>query len=168
MRRIDYQRLYEWSFSRERLISAMRIISVPAVAAVVVAFVVFVARSALVYSLPRALTVLAVSGIPFLLVSLLRRLLGAKRPHELIDLEALPRHGCGDSFPLRHAFSAFHIGALILPELPVLGAAVLLLGVYISLSRVLLGIHFIRDVLAGAITGVATGIIGAVCIYFFA
>ena len=48
---------------------------------------------------------------------------------------------------------------------PPAGIAFLLLGTALALCRVIGGVHFPRDVLAGAVMGVLSGIIGYWLIY---
>ena len=83
---------------------------------------------------------------------------------EVIECEALSDMASGrkkgHSFPSRHVFSAFIIGTLWMILSPYVGAATLLFGAVIAISRVLLGIHFLRDVIVGAVIGVASGVIG--------
>ena len=71
-----------------------------------------------------------------------------------------PRSGRGRSFPSRHAFSALAIGVSALPLCPVPAIIVLALSVLMCIARVLVGIHFIRDVAAGAAIGVISAILG--------
>ena len=100
------------------------------------------------------------AAVPFVFVSIVRRLIRAPRPYELYDFyENLPKDKSGSSFPSRHAFSAFVIGTLAMPHSIILGVCVLALGVILSVARVLLGIHFIRDILAGALVGAISGIL---------
>ena len=172
MRKLDYPRLYRWSASHPRLIRVLMGLRVPAVILVVLSFAAYLGFSAYLGSVPRAVIAAVVSGVPFVLVSVLRRILGERRPYEVYDFGEFgiekPRGKGGDSFPSRHSFSSFMIGTLMLPDVPVLGALVLLLAVFISTLRVLVGIHFLKDVTVGAIIGVLTGAIGAVCLHFFA
>lgn len=101
-------------------------------------------------------------SVPFVLVSIFRRALNAPRPYELYDFyEKAPKDKSGRSFPSRHAFSAFAIGAFMLFCYPVIGAVMLFFALLLCVCRVLLGIHFIRDVLAGALVGVLTSVLGA-------
>jgi membrane-associated phospholipid phosphatase len=101
-------------------------------------------------------------ALPFVILSLLRRVINAPRPYELYEFfEAPPKRKKGKSFPSRHAFSIFAIGTLCLFVNPLLGALTLALGILMCIFRVLLGIHFVRDVVAGAIVGVACSLIGA-------
>ena len=171
MRRIDYPKLYKWSASRPKLTRAMRGLYVPMVVLVAASYALHVVLALWLGSLTVGLTLLAVSGCPFVAVSLLRYLIDAPRPYEVYDLSGLglevPRHKSGRSFPSRHTFSAFLIGTLLLPGVPSLGAVVLLVGICLATSRVLLGIHFIRDVVSGAVIGVIAGVLGALCIRLF-
>ena len=48
----------------------------------------------------------------------------------------------------------------MLPQNIALGIGLLLLGAVLGVMRVLLGVHFIRDVVAGALIGVISGAIG--------
>ena len=111
---------------------------------------------------------LAVSALPFLLISLFRRVMDAPRPYEVYDLSELgidrPKRKEGRSFPSRHVFSAFLIGTLLFAYLPPLGGAVLSLGALLAVLRVLLAIHFVRDVVVGAIFGTVSGVIGLLVI----
>ena len=70
----------------------------------------------------------------------------------------------GLSFPSRHVFSAFLIGTVLLSESIALGAIVLALGLLIALARVVLLIHFVRDVIAGAVIGVLAGVLGVIAL----
>lgn len=102
--------------------------------------------------------------IPFALVSVLRILLDLPRPYEVVDYEpfTLSARGRkrGGSFPSRHVLCAFTIGVLLIKYSAVLGVCTLLVGVYIGTERTLRGIHFPKDVIAGSIIGVVSGIIG--------
>ena len=114
-----------------------------------------------------ALSYLAILGFPFLLVSLLRRLLDAKRPYQVYDFyQNPPKNKDGSSFPSRHAFSAFAIGTVCIFAYPVLGSALLLAGAGMCVCRVLLGVHFIRDVVAGAACGISCSLIGTLILLF--
>ena len=111
-----------------------------------------------------AVKLMAVCGIPFVLVSLFRKILNAPRPYELFDdiYELPPKKKDGCSFPSRHVFSAFAIGTALCFIYPIVGAVILVFGVAMSISRVLLGKHFPRDVIAGALIGAVTSVIGMI------
>ena len=114
----------------------------------------------------RLLRCILVPGISFVILSAVRRRLGWKRPYEVYGGKPLiEKESKGDSFPSRHVFSAFVIAMawLILSDLPVLGRVLLGAGVILALLRVLLGVHFLSDVLAGALAGVLSGLL---CLFF--
>ena len=45
-------------------------------------------------------------------------------------------------------------------DLPPLGAALLVLGALLAVARVVSGVHFVRDVVSGAVIGVLSAVIG--------
>ena len=91
----------------------------------------------------------------------MRRVINAWRPYQTYDLDALitsaPHRKSGSSFPSRHVFSSFLIGMIAFGYVPVLGVITLALGLVLAVSRVCLGIHFIRDVVCGALIGIVSG-----------
>jgi undecaprenyl-diphosphatase len=61
------------------------------------------------------------------------------------------------SFPSGHAMSAFAIAVPLSMFYPQLQVALLALSLSIAASRVLLGMHFVSDVMAGSLVGAALG-----------
>lgn len=111
---------------------------------------------------PRLLRCILIPGISFLLLSFVRKKLGWKRPYELYPVKPLiPKESTGNSFPSRHVFSVFMIGMTALYLYPPLGAVILVIGVIMAFLRVLGGIHFPRDVIAGAAVGILCGLLFA-------
>ena len=109
----------------------------------------------------RSLRIALTCGVPFVLVSAARHLLDLPRPFEVYDFEpVLPREKPGRSFPSRHVFSICVIGTVWCFLKPWVGVVLLALGVGLAAMRVVTGLHFARDVLAGAAVGVAAGLIG--------
>ncbi len=101
------------------------------------------------------------AGVSFALVSLARRLIDAPRPYDVLEIEPLiARGGAGEGFPSRHVFSCFLIATLWLAWLPAVGAILYVLGLVVALTRVVGGVHYPRDVLAGALIGLACGVLG--------
>ena len=100
-------------------------------------------------------------SVGYVAVTVVRRLINAPRPYELYDFyENKPKEREGRSFPSRHAYSSFVIATIAFAYSVPLGIGLLLMGLALAASRVLLGIHFIRDVLCGALVGVISGLIG--------
>ncbi len=104
---------------------------------------------------------IVIPGVFFVLVSVFRRIYNAKRPYEVYCIPAvLKKDSPGKSFPSRHIFSVFIIGVTFMYIRPALGVAVMVLGVIQAVIRVLGGVHFIRDVICGALVGTVFGMIG--------
>lgn len=61
------------------------------------------------------------------------------------------------SFPSGHALNAFALAATVGLALPALAVPLLFCAASIAVSRVVLGAHFIADVLAGALIGATLG-----------
>ena len=66
----------------------------------------------------------------------------------------------GQSFPSRHALSAAVLAAVWLSFYPAVGGFMVAVTVAICVLRVLAGVHFPRDVIAGALLGFSLGIVG--------
>ena len=157
-------RLYDGVYSRPGLVKGLRIFDKVAVALVALSFAYALFVLLFVGELISALRLVLLAAIPFVAVSLMRSLINLERPYEVFDTpylrEMSVKRKKGHSFPSRHVFSAFLIGTLWLMYSPYIGTAVLLLGAFLALERVLLGIHFIKDVIAGAMVGLISGFIG--------
>lgn len=105
-------------------------------------------------------------GVPlfgFIAVTLLRSLIHKKRPYEALDFK--PIHykttlKSGKSFPSRHTASAALIAMAVFAYLPVPGLVLLFMAALVALSRVLSGMHYIADVIAGLAFGIIVGLIG--------
>ncbi len=97
----------------------------------------------------------------FVAMGLVRRWRNAPRPYEAFDIKPLvPKKDLkiGRSFPSRHAFCAFLIATMFAVVFRSFGGMVpLLLATALGVARVLEGVHFPRDVVAGAVLGVAAG-----------
>ena len=115
-----------------------------------------------------AITVCVICGMPFAVVTLLRRMIDLPRPYEIYDFyEVAPKNKKGKSFPSRHAFSIFIIATVMLLSYPAVAALLFALGVLLSVCRVLTGIHFVRDVVTGALLCVISGGLGILSIALF-
>lgn len=103
-----------------------------------------------------------VTAVGFAAVSFFRRRFNAPRPYECCSIALLiARDGAGKSFPSRHAFSAFAIAASWFVASAPVAVVLLVAAVVLAVCRVLGGVHFPRDVVAGAFIGSATGALAA-------
>lgn len=97
----------------------------------------------------------------FILVSVIRKCIDAKRPYEKYDIKPLfIKDTKGESMPSRHVFSITIIAMCWLYVSVPIGSIMLALVIIMAVSRVLAGVHFVRDVLAGFAVGILCGIAG--------
>lgn len=149
-------------YSSKKASTSLKIISHTAVAISVIAY-----AAVLVYtyveSLRDAAYMLIFSAVPFVIVTVVRKYINAPRPYELYHFyKNPPKQKRGQSFPSRHVFSAFIIATLSTTVSIPLAAALFAVGISLAASRVLLGMHFIRDAVAGALIGIISGILGII------
>ena len=111
-----------------------------------------------------ACVTIAVPAVSFILVSVFRAKLNARRPYEVYQFQPLiPKDKCGNSFPSRHVFSMFVIGTTIAWQCMWAAVIVWALGIVLAVTRVAGGVHFPKDVIAGMCIGI---ILGAACRFF--
>ena len=103
-----------------------------------------------------------VPGVSFVVVSLFRKLVNRPRPYEVYDYTPLiHKETRGKSFPSRHAFSIFMIAMTFhAAGLSVAAGIIGVLGLLLAALRVMGGVHFVKDVVAGAVLGILCGIMG--------
>jgi membrane-associated phospholipid phosphatase len=101
--------------------------------------------------------------VSFVLVTVVRRLINRARPYEAYGIpSAVYKSTTGKSFPSRHVFSIFIIAVTFLylgPD-PMIGLALFAAGVILGIIRILIGVHYVSDVVVGAIVGILAGFIG--------
>ena len=111
---------------------------------------------------------ITVPFISFVVISVIRAVLNSPRPYELYKIKpVINKETRGKSFPSRHVFSAFVIGTTVLYSNIILGIIVFAVGILIGFIRVIAGVHFIRDVLCGALFGIVFGTVGLAVYNFY-
>ncbi len=100
------------------------------------------------------LRMLSLSATAFLLVSLIRYLVAAPRPS---TEEAKKKKS--PSFPSRHTFSAFYLSALAFRFSSAASMLLYAAAICLGATRVFLGLHHQRDVVAGAALGVLLSVV---------
>lgn len=109
---------------------------------------------------PEFLKVLFVPACTFVFITVLRQVINAPRPYETNGIVPLiKKDTVGLSFPSRHTASVFIIAMAYLYVNILLGLVMLIFAILIGLSRFLFGVHFARDVIAGAGISIIIGII---------
>jgi undecaprenyl-diphosphatase len=109
-----------------------------------------------------ALSVLA-AGIGIVIAAVVARLVDRPRPFVAHpQIHAFLAHAPDPGFPSDHATAAFAIGSVLVLRLGVRALPVLLAALALALSRVIVGVHYPGDVIAGAFIG--TGAAVAVCV----
>ena len=112
------------------------------------------------YSVRKAFFVPAVS---FVILTLVRAWINRPRPYETFEIPpVIKKDTRGNSFPSRHVFSAGIIAMTFLLMSPWWWIGLLFLGVSIVLAvvRVVSGVHYISDVVAGFCAAVVAAVIG--------
>lgn len=112
------------------------------------------------FSFRKALLVPAVS---FVLLSVFRYFINRPRPYEAFGLPpVIKKDTKGKSFPSRHVFSATIIAMtfLLMSPWPWVGIIFLCVSVVLAVVRVVSGVHYISDVIAGIIVAVICAIFG--------
>ncbi len=97
---------------------------------------------------------IVVPAVVFLAGSVLRAVINAPRPYEAPGFVPLvPKSTKGRAFPSRHCLSAGIIAVVGFAVHPTAGAVLTAAAVLICVTRVLAGVHRVRDVLAGVLLG---------------
>ena len=112
---------------------------------------------------PRAaVSALLAIGASALLVTVLKQTVDRARP-SLADsgIDPIGIVPASASFPSGHAATAFAAAVAVGLVHPRLRRPLLAVAAVVALSRVYLGVHYVLDVLAGAVLGVAVGIAAA-------
>lgn len=108
----------------------------------------------------RFLRVLFIPAVTFALVTLFRKKFNAPRPYETWPVKPLiPKDTKGNSFPSRHVFSIYIIAMAAWYVWWPLGLILVIAGVFLSAARVIGRVHFVKDVVAGALIAVGAGIL---------
>lgn len=108
-------------------------------------------------------TVIFVPAVVFVCITVFRHVVNRPRPYEKFQRQPLiPKETHGKSFPSRHVGSAAVIGITVCMATPFfcLGISLLFATAIMAVLRVISGVHFISDVLAGYFVGVIGGILG--------
>jgi phosphatidylglycerophosphatase B len=106
------------------------------------------------------LKALLIPATGFALETFIRDRLNFERPYERTGVPPLiPKQTKGHSFPSRHAFSVTMIAMMYVFYLPYLGIVMLCVAAFLCVVRVKGGVHFTRDVIAGAALAIGYAVV---------
>lgn len=107
----------------------------------------------------KAFPYVLIPGAAFVIVSIARKRIGRKRPYESHEISPLiDKESTGNSFPSRHVFSLFLIAFLWFSVSPPAACCLAAAAVILAVIRVLAGVHYITDVIAGALLGILSAL----------
>lgn len=157
----QYRTVIGWFNARPAAKKALRAVSTGAAAAVYLLYLGLLAWLAWhAMWVPLGVTAV-VPAAAFVVGTALRAAINRPRPYTKYGFVPLfPKDKTGQSMPSRHCFSAAAIAGTAWYVLPPLGAVLAVLGVLIAISRVVTGVHYISDVLAGLAFGSVFAVLG--------
>lgn len=160
MTKDTYEKITSFFKNRSQDVEIIKVINKVLTLSVYLVYPVFVAIL-IFYHDVRYWKVLFIPGISFVLVSLFRKYVNAPRPYEVLDINPIIKKDTkGQSFPSRHVFSVFIIAmSFCYVSIPI-GVALMIIGILLGVIRVVGGVHFPKDVIAGAVVGILFGVVG--------
>ena len=151
------QELYDWFMARPRALSALRLTNSCFTVLVYIAYI-LLCGALLLNRDPRLARVIAVPAAVFLSGTWLRARLNSPRPYENGGVPPLLTNDTqGKSFPSRHVFSSSVISLAFSYVWPAAGIVMAVITLIVAALRVIGGVHWPRDVIAGLLYGCLLG-----------
>ena len=102
--------------------------------------------------------IVLIPSVAFILLSIVRKFINFPRPYEKYNITPLIQKSTkGKSMPSRHTFSACIIACTWFYVCHCLGIILLILSFFVALTRILAGVHFVKDNIVSIILGIITG-----------
>ncbi len=109
---------------------------------------------------PDVVKIIAVPGVFFVLVSVVRKKINRRRPYEAWEIDNLIKKDTrGQSMPSRHVFSSTIISMAFCYLWWPVGVICLMLSALEAVIRVVGGVHYPSDVTVGYVVGVLSGLL---------
>lgn len=99
----------------------------------------------------------SIPWIDFYIVTKIRNKINRKRPFENLGFEPIVPHSKGKSCPSRHASSSVIITFAVYFISPFWGIITGIISFFVCFSRILTGVHYISDVIAGMAISIFIG-----------
>ena len=160
---MDYERWYASISSPFRGAFASKTVNVLDKALVYVIAAAYVVTAAIMAATqnPAAIRFIAVPAFTFAAVTVARRAIDAPRPYELHEIQPIiVKDTHGKSLPSRHVASAVAIACAFFYMNAPCGIVAFIASAIVSLTRIVGGVHYPRDVAAAIIASLAIGIAG--------
>ncbi len=159
MKADTYKRLYSF-IEKHRLTKPLNSLSYAITAAVFIFYPLFLLALFLNESaeLPR---VIIVPAVAFFVLSIARKIINAPRPFDTMQTPIKKAKG-GKSFPSRHTFSAFMISFCMLGINTPAFFVLIVLSAILGVLRIVCGLHYIKDIIAGAALAAFSHFIGII------
>lgn len=156
----QYRAVINWFQARPAAKNALRLVSRGSVALVYLGYLGLLAWLAW-HQMGQFWPALVVPAAAFVVGTLVRRIIDRPRPYTALGFTPLfPKDKPGQSMPSRHCFSAAAIAGAAWFVIRPLGLALAVLAVVIAVCRVVTGVHYISDVLAGLAFGAVFAVVG--------
>lgn len=162
----SYRKVYDWFRARPAALAVLkgctRLLPLAQAGAYLVLLALLAARTAAGEdSMQLLVRAVLVPGVVFAGGSALRAALNRPRPYEQPGfVPLLPKETAGKSFPSRHAVSSAVIAMAWLPVNGIAAGVLTVSALAICATRVLAGVHSVKDVAAGAALGFVLGAAG--------
>lgn len=158
MQKETYERIFEKIYSKKHGVTAIHLLGKVLTYVTAFCYMAAIVGCWLKSGWQSAVVIIMVPAVSFLAVSIFRKCCNAKRPYEVYGFTPLiAKDTRGKSFPSRHVFSIFVIGSTLMAVYPVVGMMICLMGCVLAVIRVVVGVHFPRDVAAGGMIGMICG-----------
>lgn len=161
-----YRKVYDWFTARPAALAALaactRLLPLVQAGAYLILLALLAGRTAAGEdSIQLLARTVLVPGAVFAGGSALRAALNRPRPYEQPGfVPLLPKETAGKAFPSRHAVSGAVIAMAWLPVSPAAAGVLTVSALAICVTRVLAGVHSVKDVAAGAALGFGLGAAG--------
>lgn len=155
-----YPYIYDWFMASKKRVSGLKAFKFVSTAIMYAAYILLLAFLGVSGDM-RIIRAVVVPAFVFLFVTAVRKGINARRPYEKYPIKpVIPKSTKGKSCPSRHTACAFIIALAVLYVSVPFGICLLILSVFIGISRPVMGVHFPLDVTFAAVIAVVLGIVG--------